>query len=185
MQPTTARLQDVAALYALHSEPLKRLVAKRATTDPDTIEDACSFAWTQLLTHEDVDLQPPHWRSLAWLTQTAMREAWRLQAQACRTVSADAATLESLAAAGGQHAPGADTVALQRGRLALVAQIPERPRRFLLRLMLGYSYQEISSQEGTTLTSTNKQIARAKRLLRQIEARENAGEGGEDQPPGA
>jgi len=51
--------------------------------------------------------------------------------------------------------------------------------------MLGYSYAEISAQEGATLTSTNKQIARAKRLLRQIEDRENAGEGGEDHAPDA
>jgi len=185
MQPITTRLQDLTALYALHSEPLKRLVAKRATTDPDTIEDACSFAWTQLLSHDDVDLQPPHWRTLAWLTQTAMREAWRLQARACRSVGADQATLELLADSRGLSMPAADTLALQHERLALVAQIPERPRRFLLRLMLGYSYEEISAQEGATLTSTTKQIARAKRLLRQIEARQNAGEGGEDHAAGA
>ena len=95
MPPTTTRLQDVTALYTQHSESLKRLVAKRTTTDPDTIEDACSFAWTQLLTHDSVDLTPPHWRSLAWLTQTAMREAWRVHERAMRTIGADDTALET------------------------------------------------------------------------------------------
>ena len=178
MQLTITRLQVVTALYAEHSASLERLVAKRASTDPDTIQDACAFAWTQLLTHEHVDLTPPHWRSLAWLTQTAIREAWRLHERACRTVGADEITLEILAAARGRYMPAADTIAVQHDRLQLVAQIPERPRRFLLRQALGYSYAEISAHERATLTTTNKQIAGAKRLLRQLEARENAGERG-------
>ena len=52
-------------------------------------------------------------------------------------------------------------------------QLPERPRRFLLRQTLGYSYVEIAELEGVTRTCTNKQLARAKRLLRQIEQRHN------------
>ena len=52
----------------------------------------------------------------------------------------------------------------------LAAQIPQRPRRFLLRLALGYSYREIASDEGVSLTTTNKQIARAKRLLRALDS---------------
>jgi DNA-directed RNA polymerase specialized sigma24 family protein len=40
----------------------------------------------------------------------------------------------------------------------------------LLRLSLGYSYTEIAITERVTATTTNKQIARAKRLLRALEA---------------
>jgi hypothetical protein len=77
--------------------------------------------------------------------------------------------------------PGAHEVAAQHLRLDLVAQIPERPRRFLLRLALGYSYDEISAAEGVSHTTTNRQIARAKRILRDLDASANAT--GDDQPP--
>jgi DNA-directed RNA polymerase specialized sigma24 family protein len=68
-----------------------------------------------------------------------------------------------------QHAPRARRLRRTRrrrlyARLQLVAQIPERPRRFLLRLALGYSYDEIAAVEGVSRTTTNKQIARAKRI---------------------
>jgi DNA-directed RNA polymerase specialized sigma24 family protein len=58
---------------------------------------------------------------------------------------------------------------VQHLRLDLVTQIPARPRRFLLRLALGYSYTEIVAAEHASKTTTNKQIARAKRILRQLE----------------
>jgi DNA-directed RNA polymerase specialized sigma24 family protein len=41
--------------------------------------------------------------------------------------------------------PAAHDVAAQQLSLQLVEQLPERPRRFLLRLALGYSYDEISA----------------------------------------
>ena len=45
----------------------------------------------------------------------------------------------------GQLAPAADQLADQHSRVALVADIPERPSRFVLRLALGYSYREIAA----------------------------------------
>ena len=62
--------------------------------------------------------------------------------------------------------PGADELAAPRARVGLVEQLPERPRRFLLRLVLGHSYREIAADERVSLTTTSHQIARAKRLLR-------------------
>jgi DNA-directed RNA polymerase specialized sigma24 family protein len=50
-----------------------------------------------------------------------------------------------------------------------VRQLPERPRRFLLRLMLGYSYHEIAAAENVTYRIVNRQVARGKRLLRQLD----------------
>ncbi len=61
-------------------------------------------------------------------------------------------------------------VVLRRLRLDLVTQLPERPRRFLLRLALGYSYREIAIAEHASYSTTNKQIARAKRLLRALDS---------------
>jgi DNA-directed RNA polymerase specialized sigma24 family protein len=48
-----------------------------------------------------------------------------------------------------------------------------------LRLALGYSYREIAEAEHTSYSTTNKQIARAKRLLRELE---NSAESGGENP---
>ena len=42
-----------------HARELERRVARRAQAEPQTIEDACSYAWLQLLTHPSVDLDEP------------------------------------------------------------------------------------------------------------------------------
>jgi DNA-directed RNA polymerase specialized sigma24 family protein len=39
----------------------------------------------------------------------------------------------------------------------------------LLRLAVGYSYDEIAAVERVSYTTTNKQITRAKRLLRELD----------------
>ena len=56
VNPRRGRFELIAALHHEHSRRLERRVALRARADPQTIEDACSFAWLQLLTHTAVDL---------------------------------------------------------------------------------------------------------------------------------
>lgn len=166
----SARNAQIAAMHREYARELQRRVARRAHADPQTIEDACSHAWLQLLTHHSVDLDPPEWRVLGWLTQIATREAWRLTARRVRDGLLDPATIQSERRLRGPVGPGPDELADQHARLQLVAQIPQRPRRFLLRLALGYSYREIAAHEDASRTTTNKQIARAKRLLRALDA---------------
>ena len=165
---SAARGEQIAALHRAHARALERRVACRARADPHTIEDACSFAWAQLLAHPAIDIATP-WNALAWLAQTAVREAWRLEARRARDGLRNGAEIDDdpqLCAVD----PGPDELAVLRARRDLVGQIPQRPRRFLLRLALGYSYREIATDEGVSLTTTNKQIARAKRLLRALDA---------------
>jgi hypothetical protein len=57
--PRTDRLQQLAALYTQHDAQLRRVVARRVAAQPATIADACSHAWTQLLTAEHIDLNLP------------------------------------------------------------------------------------------------------------------------------
>ena len=120
-------------------------MSRGAHTDRATIEDACSFAWLQLLTHPAVELDPTHARALGWLTQTATREVWRLAAARARERPLDHTAIEREQRRRGQLAPPADRLAAQHSRLALVAAIPDHPRRFLLRLALGYLYREIAA----------------------------------------
>jgi len=166
----TARNEQIAAMHREHARQLERRVERRARASPETIEDACSFAWLQLLTHTSIDLDAPSWRALGWLTQTAVREAGRLETRRRRDGLADHVVLERELRLRERTARGTDEIVAQLERLALIAQIPERPRRFLLRLALGHSYREIAVGESGSLTTTNHQIARVKRLLRAVEA---------------
>jgi DNA-directed RNA polymerase specialized sigma24 family protein len=63
----------------------------------------------------------------------------------------------------------ADELAELHDRLDLIDQLPERPRRFLLRQAIGYSYDEISAAEHATYTTTCRLIADARRKLRELE----------------
>lgn len=157
-------------MHAAHDEQLRRLVARRANARDAAIDDACSYAWTRLVTHEHVSLGAPRCSALAWLTTTAIHRAWELTDHDARPHPvAGLDELGLLAAARGHTAPSAEDVAAQHLRLDLVAQIPERPRRFLLRLAVGYSYAEIAAAEGVSARTTDRQIARAKRILRDLQ----------------
>ena len=162
----TARNEQIAAMHREHARQLELRVERRARASPETIEDACSFAWLQLLKHTCIDLDAPSWRALGWLMQTAAREAWRLEARRRRDGLLDHVALERELRLRERTALGTHEIVAQHERFALVAQLPERPRRFLLRLALGYGYREIAAGESVSLTTTNHQIARAKRLLR-------------------
>jgi len=185
MSPSTERLQQIASMYARHDDELRAVVRRRAGgAQPATIEDACSFAWAQLISAEHIDVRPPRWGALAYVTTTAVHKAWQLRAADRRAAAYDHEQLDHVTAARGDSDTPADEAAALQMRCALaldlVAQIPERPRRFLLRLALGYSYDEISAAEGVTYRTTNRQIVRAKALLRAAAA----AHGGEFRPGG-
>lgn len=163
---TTNRGEQIARLHREYARRLERRVAQRARADEQTVEDACSFAWLQLIVHPAVELHCPQ-ATLAWLAQTAMRETWRLNA-----IRAAEAAL-AVGVMRGRHelsSPAVDELVGQRARLQLVAQVPDRPRRFLLRAALGHTQQEIADAERASLRTTSKQIARARQRLRALDA---------------
>jgi hypothetical protein len=75
--PSTDRRQQPPRCFVKHDAQLLSVVGRRVAAQPATVADACSYAWAQLLAAEHIDLTVP-WGSLAWLTMTAVREAWRL-----------------------------------------------------------------------------------------------------------
>ncbi len=179
------RLDEIAAMYIEHHQALRRLVHTRALRhgrlSETIVDDACSFAWMQLVRHDHVDLRGPHWRAVGWLTQVAINEAWRLYHIEHAAMPLEPDVLDAAAAAHDHSAPGAGDVAEQRIRLELVELLPERPRRFLMRLALGYTYDEIAAAEDATYRTVNKQLVRARRLLRELETPTE--QGGEQSPP--
>ena len=116
--------------------------------------------------HIDLDVA---WAPLAWLTTTAVREAWRLNALEWQGTPRSPNKLAAIITSRAYTAPDTAELAAMHERLGLVDEIPERPRRFLLRLALGYSYDAIATAEGASRTTTSKQIARAKRRLHALD----------------
>ncbi|MGH2944544.1 MAG: hypothetical protein ACRDLN_17415, partial [Solirubrobacteraceae bacterium] len=69
------RLERITAMVARHDDELRRVVRQRGSRRPEVVDDACTYAWMQLLGAEHVDLRPPLWEALAWLTSCAVRYA--------------------------------------------------------------------------------------------------------------
>jgi hypothetical protein len=75
MRHHSERLQQITAMVDRHDAQLRRVVRRRGSADPEIVDDACTYAWLQLLAAAHVDLRPPRWEALAWLTTCAVRYA--------------------------------------------------------------------------------------------------------------
>src|ERR1700750_409189 len=72
-------LGDEAELFRDFNDTLMRQIDRHVTTSsPQTVEDACAFAWAQFLRYQPDRSQ--NWKS--WLFQTAQREAWLIERKA-------------------------------------------------------------------------------------------------------
>jgi hypothetical protein len=74
------RLRRVSAMVIQHDAQLHHVVRLRGSRSAEIVDDACAYAWIQLLAAEHVDLRPPLWEALAWLTSCAVRHARMLDA---------------------------------------------------------------------------------------------------------
>src|SRR4051794_23619858 len=91
--------------------PLSR--SRSVTASPETIEDACTYAWHQLIRRlDDIDIgDGTFW----WLHRVAVHEVWRLTAVARRYVLVGDVT--HIAMARGHMAPSTAELVEQRERL--------------------------------------------------------------------
>jgi len=151
----------VEALYRAIGRRLEQIVRADVRAPEAVIEDACQFAWSQLVHHAH---RVQRECVLAWLAQTARREAIRLVRRDGRDISLDAV---SDAAA---WQPGPDELLEQRQRLEAVASLPARQQRVLWLQAVGLSYLEISLHTGYSLRTVERQLLRAKRSVRLLEA---------------
>lgn len=162
MSPTARKplRGDETTLYRTYEARLKRAVYSRVRgVDQAVVEDACSFAWLQLLRH-----QPDRPTVFPWLLQVATREAWRLNAD--RRLE----TLTETSRADTGHlgvAPDIDEQVAFRDLLATVATFPERRRQCLALLIAGHTYDEIATATRFSYTAVNKQLVKARTTLRQ------------------
>jgi RNA polymerase sigma factor (sigma-70 family) len=159
---------DEEALYRAHHNRLLCLIARDVPARPQVIEDACGFAWVELLAR-----QPERTSIVGWLRIVARREAIRL-AQ-CDRVTVLMSTIDP----DGVSDHGRSTScprggAVEHGEalevLALLAGLPERKRAFLTARVAGYSYHEIAAELNVTWLTVNRQLVRARAALRHARA---------------
>lgn len=157
---------DEGALYQAHAAELVRIVGRLVNTDRSTIEDACQFAWLQLLR-----CQPERRTVRAWLITVARNEALTLDRKRRR--------LEPMSI--GQREPGTHpepTTTIDAFRLAIdldealavLASLPERKRDIYALKVLGFSYEEIGRISGDSYSTVNRQLVRAAALIRRARA---------------
>ena len=149
---------DDGALFRRRHRDLERAVRANVHAPDDVIEDACAFAWMQL-----VRCQPDEATAYAWLKTVAIRHAWRLAARERRE-----APLELIAEdAEARHDPR-DTELVVRAHetLEALANLPERQRTYLTLLLNGHSYDDIARLTNTSRCAVNKHLARARKTLR-------------------
>ena len=160
---------DEAHLYDRYHHQLYRLVLASSGQDPAIAEDACSFAWMQLLRH-----QPDRPTVLGWLRQVAVREAWLLAKQARRkTPLADSElACEQLADAPNPGHAAVDPAEIVAGRhqarqaAQVLDDLHPRGARYLALHAAGYSYREIAALENITYTAVNRYITEARARIR-------------------
>ena len=162
----SSRFEAIATYYALEADELLRAV-RRALTGPDAmIEDACSFAWCQLLSNDQVELDN---HAFGWLYCVAIREGYRLADKARRAppmgVRSD---LVVDAIQGSDPAEASSRRVTHMQRAALVRQIAPRKRQLVLLQAAGFTYVEISQITGDSIRTIDRQLRRARRTIRAL-----------------
>lgn len=139
---------------------LREIVAFNVRAPAPLIEDACQTAWLRLTRRRD-DLAPR--ATLPWLVTTATREALRLIHRAERELSLELLTDPCSLT---NPAPGPEAITELRSRLAELGALNRRQRRLIWLQGLGFSYEEMAGREGDTLRTIERQVLRARGVLR-------------------
>src|SRR4051794_1976570 len=182
---TDQRRHELAAFYADQRRQLIQQVRRRVYgTSAAVIADACGHAWLQLVTHPYVRLDR---EGLAWLTQTAVREAWRLAGAARQEPAAGLFHAERTQRGEDElgDPPGPASDPLDRAiageqhhaRVDRFAQLKPRERRDLLLQASGYSYHEIAALTGSTYTAINRRLAEGRVRLRNADGGRDSASG--------
>src|SRR5258708_2483175 len=167
VSPTQARnsadpvARDVGGMYLELSTQLERIVRRTVCCPDGVVEDACQFAWSRLLRDRE------HVRdetALAWLTATAIHEAFKLSGRRARELSLDQALEDGLEPVSGTPQPW--EVLIQRERIRGVRELPIRRQRVVWLRALGLSYREMAEHERCTKRTVERRLMTAQKTLR-------------------
>src|SRR3954447_22384882 len=150
---------DEERLYIAHANRLRRTVAANVNTSPANIEDACSFAWLQLVVKN-----PLRETVFGWLVKVAIREAIRLDRRDRGITSIEDAPDHVLATR------SADADATERVLIAEVIDelvgIHPRKRAMLVMHTAGFTSAEIAAAHDIHPSRARALIYQARLQLR-------------------
>ena len=150
---------DEGLLFLEFNDHLLRRVDALVHAAPQTIEDACAFAWLQFLRRQpDRDGQ---WKS--WLVQTAQREAWRLHRTARDVPHVPLGPTRSAEWAS-EPADPHDRTELHASldeAVQVLGQLSPRLRRIAFLQASGLHYSEIADVTGDSLSRVSALVRRA------------------------
>ena len=155
---------DVGELYGSLAGRLEQIVRLDVRASDAVIEDACQFAWYQLLHHRH---RVHRETVMAWLAKTAVHEAFKLVRRDQRELSLDAA-LE-----GGEEPAWATALVTPeqlldyRERIGELRRLPERQQRIVWLHAFGLSYIETAAHERCTRRTVDRQLLRARQAIRE------------------
>ena len=134
-RPIPPQRGDEAELFRRYAGRLIADTRRSVKTSHAVIEDACAFAWVQLLCH-----QPERDILFGWLRKTAVREALRLVAAGRRVASLEVVPEPA-------RRDGPDSALEFRAALDAVARagLSARQERILGLAAGGHSYREIAA----------------------------------------
>jgi len=155
---------DEAELYRTLSAPVLQRVRQRVRTSPENIEDACHFAWVAFLRRSD---EVARGAALAWLTTTAVHEAYKLISRGQRAGSLERALETGLEPPAPQRGPPEH--AQDHEQLELLRQLPDRQQRIVILRAAGLNHAEISRATGDTERTVQRQLYRARATLAQLQ----------------
>jgi DNA-directed RNA polymerase specialized sigma24 family protein len=155
---------DESELFSELADRLVRVVSRQVDAPGWVVEDACQFAWVQLLR-----VQPEREFVFAWLRTTAVREVWSQAGRFGRDVSLDVpvggwprapSIVEAL------PGPCPETVLGAREALRDLAGLGSAQRYAVSRRVAGLSREEICRESGLTARQVDRHLMKARRALR-------------------
>lgn len=151
---------DEAELFERHAERLVRIVQRTLSVPRHIAEDACAFAWMQLLRK-----QPEREAIVGWLRVVATREALRLIRAQGRHAPFEEDPDEPQAGHADERAD-LELALEAREALAHMAALTEQQVRIFSLHLAGLSYDEICAATGYSWTQVNRHLVRARACVR-------------------
>ena len=169
---TLGQIGEVAELYAHCAGVVRGQVCSEVTAPDAVIDDACQFAWIRLLHHHHRVARD---RAVSWLIATALHEVFKLVRRDSRDLSLEQLMEETDDLRITRTAPAPEEAVGAHLRLELLQELPERQERLIWLQGLGFDYPEMATEAGMTRRTVERQLMKARRTLRMLEAGGGAG----------
>lgn len=161
------RREQVGAFFAAQHETLEHTVDRAVFATPTVLEDACQYAWCQLVRRDDITLDR---HGFWWLYGVAVHEVWLLTGKQRNEQPIDALGPETIPADVFTSLDDVPLTVERRELIRLIDGLPERQRRLIILRATGFSYAEIARMTGDTTRTVERQLRRARENLHRARA---------------